>query len=68
MTFVFDKFEDLKNALVQAEKDFNREKVEIAFHESRINTYESKIQSHKARIVQIESGEGPEEDIEMEEV
>lgn len=68
ITFVFDKFEDLKSALIMAETEINRDKVEIAFHQDRITSYENKIQQHKERIVMIESGEKENEDIEMEEV
>lgn len=69
ITFVFDKFEDLKNTLVAAETEINRDQVEIAFHQDRITSYENKIQQHKERIVIIESGEKDEDDdIEMEEV
>lgn len=70
--FTFNTFNDLKNALVESQKELNKEQVELTFHQSRINTYENKIQAHKARIVQIESGEIEEEDpedyITMEEV
>lgn len=67
ITFVFDKFEDLKNALVEAQTSIDKNKVELAFHQDRINSYESKIQQHKARITIIESGED-EDEIEMEEM
>lgn len=67
ITFVFDKFEDLKNALVEAQTSIDKNKVELAFHQDRINSYESKIQQHKARITIIESGED-EDEMEMEEM
>lgn len=71
ITFIFDKFEDLKNALAEAETEIDKTKVELIFHKSRINTYKSKIESHEARVKEIESGEEPdktEEDIIMEQV
>lgn len=68
ITFVFDTFENLKSALILAETEIDRDKVEIAFHQDRITSYENKIQQHKERIVIIESGEKEDEDIEMEEV
>ena len=67
ITFVFDSFNDLKNSLAEAETEIDRKKVELIFHQSRINTYESKIQQHKERVVRIEAGEDDEE-IEMEKV
>lgn len=69
ITYVFHSFNDLKAALIESETEINKDKVEVAFHESRINSYESKIQQHKERIVQIEAGETEEDDgIEMEQV
>lgn len=71
ITYIFDTFNDLRNALIASEKEINKEAIEIVFHQSRINTYENKIQAHKARIVQIEAGEVEEEDedaVELEEV
>lgn len=65
--FTFDNFNDLKNSLIESEKDLDKEKVELVFHQSRINTYKTKIEAHEARIKQIESGE-PDDDIELEEV
>ena len=69
ITYVFTSFEDLKNALIESETQIDKKEVEKAFHESRINSYESKIAQHRERIVQIDSGEDEEdEDIPMEEV
>jgi len=69
ITYIFDNFNDLKNALIASEKEIDKKAIELVFHQSRINTYENKIQAHKARIVQIEAGEIEEEDdIELEEV
>lgn len=67
ITFVFDSFKDLKNSLVEAEKEIDKKKVELTFHQSRINSYKNKIEQHEERIVQIEKGE-EDDDIEMEEV
>ena len=71
ITYIFDNFNDLHNALVESEKEIDKKKIELTFHQSRINTYESKIQQHKERIVILEAGEPEEEDdeeIPMEEV
>lgn len=70
ITYIFDNFNDLRNALIASEKEIDKKAIELVFHQSRINTYENKIQAHKARIVQIEAGEIEEEDdgIEMEEL
>lgn len=69
ITFVFDKFEDLEASLKEAETNLDRKKVELVFHQSRVNTYEHKIQQHKERMVILENGEAEEDDdIEMEEV
>ena len=55
ITFVYDSFDLLKAALEESEKEFNRQKVEVAFHNSRINTYETKILAHKERVVILQS-------------
>lgn len=68
ITFVFDRLTDLESALIEAEKELNRDAIEIVFHQSRINSYKNKILAHEERIVQIENGETEEDDIEMEEV
>lgn len=68
ITFIFEKFEDLKNALIASETEIDTEKIELTFHQSRINTYKNKIEAHEARIKQIESGETEDDDIEMEAV
>lgn len=57
ITFVFDTFKDIEASLAEAEKNLSKEQVELVFHQSRINTYEQKIQAHKERIVQLENGE-----------
>lgn len=66
--FVHDSFNDLKKALELAEKQLNRKEVEKVFHESRINTYKTRIQAHEQRIVDIDKNEDDEEEIEMERV
>lgn len=68
ITYVFSSFTDLKNALVESENEIDKDKVELAFHQSRINTYKSKIEAHQARVKQIEAGETEDDEIEMEEV
>lgn len=68
--FSYDNFEMLQAALLEAEKAYNPRTVEIAFHDSRINTYAAKTKEHEARKKQLEDPEyDPEEDnIPMEEV
>lgn len=73
--FSYDTFEMLEAALLEAEKQYNPKTVEIAFLDSRINTYESKIEQSKARKKQLEDPDyKPEDDnieddtIEMEQV
>lgn len=70
ITFIFDTYEDLKSSLTEAEKEIDKDKVELIFHQSRVNSLETKIQAHKERIVQIEAGEVEEDEdnIPMEEV
>lgn len=68
ITFRFDTFQELKDSLVEAEKELDKEKVEMTFHQARINSYKVKIEAHEARMKQIEEGEEPEEEIAMEEV
>ena len=70
ITFVFDTYNDLKNSLIEAEQELDRSKVELIFHQNRINTYKTKIDAHEERIKKIKSGEPDEEDdgIELEEV
>lgn len=68
--FSYDTYELLEAALEEAEKQYNPKTVEIAFHDSRINTYKAKMEQHEARKKQLEDPEyDPEEDnIPMEEV
>lgn len=67
--FSFDSNEMLEQALLEAEKEYSPQKVEIAFHESRINTYKSKIEQHEARKAELEDPNyNAEDDIPMEEV
>lgn len=70
ITFVYDSYDLLVGALEEAEKVFNPQKVEVAFHKSRINSYESKIQQHKERVVILEDPNynAEEDSIPMEEV
>lgn len=67
--FSYDNFEMLEAALLEAEKQYNPTTVEIAFHDSRINTYKNKIAQHEARKKQLEDPNYKEEDeIPLEEV
>lgn len=55
ITFVYDSFDLLVAALEESEKEFNPQKVEVAFHESRINSYKGKIAMHEKRVETLES-------------
>lgn len=70
--FSYDSYEMLEAALVEAQTAYNPRTVEIAFHNSRINSYEAKMEQHKERIKQLEDPEyDPEaegDDIPLEEV
>lgn len=70
ITFIFDTYKDIEAALVEAEKELNPVKVEVAFHENRIISYKNKIQQHEERVTQLNDPDykPDEEDIEMEEV
>lgn len=71
ITFIFDDYKTLVASLEEAEKELNPTKVEVAFHENRINTYKNKIAQHEERVVQLNDPDyKPDEDdgIEMEEV
>lgn len=68
ITFIFDTFETLKASLEEAEKEIDKKKVELIFHESRINSYKNKIKQHEERVVQLNDPEYKDEEIEMEEV
>lgn len=71
ITFVHNTYNDLKTVLEESILDLNKEKIELTFHQDRVNMYSNKIDAHKERIKQIESGEAAiEEDdgIEMEQV
>jgi hypothetical protein len=70
ITFIFDKFEDLEASLKEAVDGIDRRKVELTFHESRIDTYKSKIAQHENRMEKLNDPNYDEIDdnIEMEEV
>ena len=50
ITYVYDNFSQLETMLEESLKSFNPQKVEVAFHESRINSYKAKILQHEARV------------------
>jgi hypothetical protein len=50
VTMVFDTFALLEAALEESVKEFNPQKVELAFHESRINSYNNKVKQHEQRV------------------
>jgi len=69
ITFIFDNFNDLKASLEEAEKEIDKKKIEVTFHQSRINTYKNKIEQHEQRIEQLNDPDYvEEEDIPMEEI
>lgn len=70
ITFIFSKFEDLEASLTEAITGIDRKKVELTFHESRIDTYKSKIAQHEDRVNKLNDPEydETEDNIAMEEV
>ncbi len=68
--FSYDNYELLEASLLGAEKEYNPRTVEIAFHDSRINTYAAKTKEHEARKAQLEDPnyDAEEDAIPMEEV
>lgn len=50
VTMVFDNYALLEAALEEAVTEFNPQKVELAFHESRVNSYKNKIAQHEQRM------------------
>lgn len=72
ITFIFDSYKLLEESLKEAEKELNRPKVELAFHQNRVNTFKNKIEQHEARIKVLEDPnykeEDDEENIPMEEI
>lgn len=55
ITLVFDTFSMLEAALEEAIKEINPQKVELAFHESRVNSYKNKIKQHEQRMSVLEN-------------
>ena len=70
ITFMFDNFNDLETSLKAAEKGINRKEVELTFHQSRINSYKSRIAQHEDRMVKLNDPDydESEEESEMEQV
>lgn len=70
ITFMFDNFNDLEKSLKAAEKGINKKEVELTFHQSRINSYNSRIDQHKLRMEKLNDPnyDESEEEIEMEAV
>jgi len=69
ITFIYDNYEMLKASLEESEKELSKKKVEITFHQSRINSYNNKVKQHEERMKQLEDPEYEEdEDIPMEEI
>ena len=69
ITYSFNTFGDLQNALEASVQEINREQVELVFHQNMLTSLENRIRAHKERIKQIEDGEFEvDEEIELEEV
>ena len=70
ITFVFDSYKTLEASLKEAATELDPKKVEIAFHQNRINSYNNKVAQHEERVKQLEDPDYKEDDdeIEMEEV
>lgn len=70
ITFMFDNYKDLEASLREAENGVNRKEVELTFHQSRINSYSSRIEQHKARMEKLNDPDYDEEEdnIEMEQM
>lgn len=51
--FICDSYKELEASLELASKELNKTKVEIAFHENRINTFTAKVEQHKERLVEL---------------
>lgn len=61
ITFIFDTYNDLKNALIEAENEIDTKKIEMIFHKSRINSYMNKVKAHEKRVEELEKGDDDEE-------
>ena len=69
ITFIFDDYKTLEASLKEAEKELNPRKVEVAFHENRINSYKNKIEQHEERVAKLNDPDYKEVvDIPMEQV
>lgn len=68
ITFMYDNYNDLEKSLEAAIQGINRKEVELTFHQSRINSYKSRIAQHEARMEKLNSPDydESEEEIEME--
>ncbi len=70
ITFMFDNYKDLETSLISAIDGIDKKGVELTFHESRINSYKSRIAQHEERIKKLSDPDydETEEEIEMEQV
>lgn len=72
ITFIFDDYKTLEESLKEAQRELNPRKVEVAFHENRINSYKNKIEQHQERVDKLNDPdykpEDDEENIPMEQV
>ncbi len=66
ITFIFDSYKTLEASLREAEKELNPQKVEVAFHENRINSYKNKITQHEERVKVLKDPKYVPEDDEIE--
>ena len=61
-------FNTIKEALELAITELDEDKVEVAFHENRINMYKNKINQHEERVKVLNDPERSEEDKELEKI
>lgn len=66
ITFMAKSYKDLEAMLQEGIKGINKKEVELTFHESRINSYKSRIAQHEERIKKLNDPEYNEEDEEIE--
>lgn len=69
ITFVYDTYELLEAALKESVEGLDPRKVEVAFHENRINSYKNKIDQHQERVDKLnDPNYKPEDDLVDEDI
>lgn len=68
ITFIYDDFNTIKSALELAIEELDEDKVEVAFHENRINMYKNKIEQHQDRVNVLNDPERSDEDRDLEHI